>query len=158
VAPDYLASTEFETTVAGAALSSVARSSSIPAWPWHTWDAGPAVMDEHFRGTRGGIVELQGAQKDFLTALKLDPGMTRAQRALVQLDWEFGRTEDMLRLAAAAAKKGDSDVEALLVRGLACMINRPQATCRTAIRAVCSSSILRTRTARVLPGRRTLLG
>jgi TolB-like protein len=82
---------------------------------------GAALLDNIFRGTGGGIEEIQAADRDFRRALALRPGFARAERGLVSVAYEMGHTEEMLRIASVASTRGDSDVEGLLTRGRACV-------------------------------------
>jgi TolB-like protein len=80
---------------------------------------GATLVDEVFRGV-GGLASLRAARADFAWALELRPQMVRAQRGLVSVAYEAGHSEEMLRIAARLAKRGDSDIEGLLTRGWAC--------------------------------------
>jgi serine/threonine-protein kinase len=82
---------------------------------------GAANLDLHFRGTAGGIESVRSAQEDFRTALGIDPGLMRARRGLITAAYELGHPEDGLQVAAALPDKSDTNIEALLVRGWACM-------------------------------------
>jgi tetratricopeptide (TPR) repeat protein len=59
------------------------------------------------------------ADSDFRDALSLDPTLIQAQRARIEALGELGRSEEMMEVAAAVAKRGDSDLEGLLTRGRA---------------------------------------
>jgi len=84
---------------------------------------GAALLDQHFRGTSGGIDALLSADGDFVEALRLDSTLIQAQRARVQVVIELGRPEEALRIASRVAKRGDWDLEGLLTRGRACMLS-----------------------------------
>jgi serine/threonine-protein kinase len=80
---------------------------------------GAVSVDAYFRGLPGGRELLGSGQSDFERALALRPGMPRAVRGLIGVDYETGQIEDMYRTAVQVAGRGDDDVEGLVTRGWA---------------------------------------
>jgi serine/threonine-protein kinase len=83
---------------------------------------GATQLDRYFRGDAAGAPELASAEAHMRRALALRPGFARAQKGVIKVAYLQGRFRACLDVGEAAARRGDEDVEGLLVRGWACML------------------------------------
>jgi len=83
---------------------------------------GATKLDQYFRGEDAGLDVLESGERDMNKALELQPGIPRALSGLMMAAYLTGRSEDCLRFGAIAAKRGDDDIEGLMIRGRACML------------------------------------
>jgi TolB-like protein/predicted Ser/Thr protein kinase len=86
---------------------------------------GAVYLERYWSGWGGGAGNLDLAAKAFDDALERDPKDMRARRGKMLIAFYRGRGDEALRLAQEAARVGGGDIETLLARAEAFVLNGP---------------------------------